>query len=79
MDILVLFAQRKCRYNGEYAPEALEVISEHGNDENPDFMAEEYAKAVATGEFTSVQIIRMNIKDAVLDNALFPSVEATVV
>lgn len=72
MDLYILFGQRKVRYEGEYAPEALEVITEYGNDENPDFMLEEQEKAIQSGEFTNVQVLRIYVNDRALDNAMNP-------
>lgn len=32
--LFILFAQRRCSYPGEYAPEALEIMDEYGYDDN---------------------------------------------
>ncbi len=45
MDFLILVGQRKERYEGEYLPEALQVIDANGNDENPDFLIDRMAEA----------------------------------
>jgi hypothetical protein len=41
MIIKVLFAQRKESYEGEFGPEALAVVDEFVDAENPNFMVEE--------------------------------------
>lgn len=70
MKIYVLFAQRKCRYDGEYAPEALEVIDEFGMDENPEFLRIKQEEYKNTNEFDSVVIIPINVLDADIDARL---------
>ena len=70
MLLYVLMGQRECRYEGEYAPEALEVIDENGNDENPDFLVESRAKYENSKEFDSLAVIRLRVSDAALDAAL---------
>jgi hypothetical protein len=64
MDIYILFAQRKERYAGEYAPEALAVLDEAGHDENPAYLAEELKKAEASGDFSSAKIFRIELPPA---------------
>lgn len=70
MLLYVLMGQRKCRYDGEYAPEALETISEFGHDENPDFLNEKLTEYTNTNEFDAVRVIRLRVSDAALDAAL---------
>ena len=70
MKIYVLFAQRKCRYNGEYAPEALEVIDEFGMDENPEFLRLKQKEYENTKEFDSVVIIPIAVSNADIDSRL---------
>lgn len=50
MKIIVLFAQRKCAYPGQYAPELLAAIDEYGNFDNPAYMLDEEAKAGADSD-----------------------------
>jgi hypothetical protein len=70
MKIYVLFAQRKCRYNGEYAPEALEVIDAFGMDENPEFLRLKQKEYENTKEFDSVVIIPIAVSNADIDSRL---------
>jgi len=74
MRLYILMGQRKCRYEGEYAPEALEVINEYGNDENPDFLIEKEAEYEATKEFESLAVIRVEVSSAGIAEALTPKV-----
>lgn len=73
MDFLILVGQRKCRYDGEYAPEALQVIDDIGNSDNPDFMLEEKKKAIATDEFDSVSVLTVRVPDASVTDCLYPA------
>lgn len=70
MKIYVIFAQRKCRYSGEYAPEALDVISEFGMDENPDYLENKKDEYIRSKEFVSVAIIPINVSDKDIDQRL---------
>jgi hypothetical protein len=73
VDFLVLVGQRKQRYEGEYAPEALAVIDDVGNDDNPDYMREEFAKQHKSGEFSALAVVRLRADSAAINNALFPA------
>lgn len=46
MRIYVLFGQRKEQYDGQHAPEALDVIDEYSVDSNAGFMDESLANAM---------------------------------
>jgi hypothetical protein len=63
MNLYIIFAQRKCSYPGEYAPEALHVVDEFSRDENPDWIAEKLAEAQAADEFVSADIICIRLDD----------------
>lgn len=41
MKLYILFGQRKCTYDGQYAPEALAIADEWTMDENPDYIENE--------------------------------------
>ncbi len=45
MKLYVLFGQRKCTYDGQYAPEALAIADEWTMDENPQYIGEELDKS----------------------------------
>ena len=72
MKLHVLFAQRKERYPGEYAPEALTCITEYGQDENPDYLACEQENAEASDEFTSTAVVTLEFSDEELERLLNP-------
>jgi len=63
MKLYILFAQRRCSYPGEYAPEALEVCSEFDYDENPDWLDNKLAKARADSDFVAAEVIHINLDD----------------
>jgi len=71
----ILVGQRKCRYPGQYAPEALAVMDDNANDDNPEFLAESHQDYRATGEFDSLAIIRVRVDDKEIDKALNPTTE----
>ena len=73
MDLLVLVGQRKGRYEGEYSPEALAVIDSIGNDENPEYMAEQEAEAVESGDFSALAVLRIRVPGSVVTEKLFPA------
>ncbi|KPM97622.1 hypothetical protein [Vibrio alginolyticus] len=70
MKIMVLFAQRKCAYDGEYAPECLEVMSEYDFEENTTFLKDKLQEAVDSGEFESVKVIPIEVPDDGIKGAL---------
>lgn len=75
MDLFVLVAQRKERYEGEYAPEALAVIDEYGNDDNPDYMHDELRKQTESGDFSALAVLRLSVSSEAVNEALFPPVK----
>lgn len=82
MDFLILVGKRKERYEGEYLPEALEVIDANGNDENPDFLIERKAEAEASNEFDSLAVVRVRVLGDAVMEALYPAskaIEGTVI
>ncbi len=68
----ILFGQRLCRYDGEYAPEALLVHDEFGTDENPEYLAENREKLAKTGEFSSLAIITVEVPFGEITRRLSP-------
>ena len=57
MKLYVLFAQRECRYEGEYAPEAVHVVDEFSYDENPHWLNERLEEAKKDDEFVAAAIV----------------------
>lgn len=74
MKIKILFAQRKY---GDQAPEALAVVDEYTDDENPDYFKGECEKQLkALGdECDSHRIIEINVSDEGIAAALAKVVE----
>jgi hypothetical protein len=70
MNFLILIGQRKERYPGEYAPEALAVIDEVGNEENPDYMREQEAEARGSNEFTSLVVLNVGVDGGTVSRLL---------
>ena len=75
MDLFVLIGQRKERYEGEYTPEALAVIDEYGDSENPDYMRDELHKYTKIGDFSALSILHLSVSDDAINKALFPAAE----
>ena len=75
MKLHVVMAQRVCRYDGEYAPEALAVMSECDYDENPEDIWKKVEKARATNEFDSVVVVTLTVSSDAIQRALFPETE----
>lgn len=73
MRLHVLYAQRKESFPGEYAPEVLAAIDENGQSDNPEYVAGEKSKAVATGEFESVVVVTLEVNGEKIMEMLRPS------
>lgn len=73
MYFLILVGQRKQSYEGEYLPEALEVIDANGNDENPDFLIDKKDMYERSKEFDSLVVVRVRVPGAAITEALFPT------
>lgn len=63
MSVYILFGQRICTYPGEFAPEALEVMSEFDYDAHAEFLHDKLAEAEKTGEFEALRIINIGVGD----------------
>lgn len=73
MKLYVLFAQRKCSYPGEFAPEALEVMDEFGYDVNGQWLhekLEKYKKEDSTIE--RIEIVTIEVDSDKINNILNP-------
>lgn len=75
MDLFVLIGQRKEKYEGEYSPEALAVIDEHGDSENPDYMRDELRKQTESGDFSALTVLHLSVSSEAINKALFPAAE----
>lgn len=71
MEIRCLFAQRKCRYEGQYAPELLAAIDEYGDDENPHYLNEAQEKADSDDDLLFSKRIIVSIPSERFDEVFF--------
>lgn len=61
MILYILFGQRKERYEGEYAPEALEVCDEYTMDENPAWLGEKKAEYEKDSSFVALEVVEVDM------------------
>jgi hypothetical protein len=61
MRLYVIFGQRKERYEGELAPEALDVMDEYCNDDNPSWLPDKLALYRESGEYIDVDIFAIEL------------------
>lgn len=71
MEIICLFAQRKCRYDGEYAPELLAAIDEYGDDDNHGYIDEAKEKADKDNSFSFSKVITITVPNKEFNNIFF--------
>lgn len=82
MDLLVVMGQRLARYEGEYGIEALAVMSEAEQSDNPQYLQDVLNRNKESGEFAAVSVLRLRVPESDVRAALFPEeriIEATVV
>lgn len=72
MKVYILFGQRPCRYEGEYAPEAIAIADEWTEEDNPDYMREQLATNQASGEFSHLRVIEVALDGTKLMEVLCP-------
>lgn len=73
MILKVIFVQRKCRYDGEFAPEAMECMTEYAYEDNPEWIENKLTLYKKNDEFTSAEIIDINIDENKVLGILFPA------
>ena len=78
MKLHILFGQRNCRYEGEYAPEALEIADEITMDDNSEWFEEKFEYYRDSTEFDALGVMIIKIKDDDIQKCLYPSHEAEV-
>lgn len=76
MKVYVLFGQRHCSYDGQYAPEALAVVDEWTEEDNPSYMRDELAKYREDASFANLRVIALEISQDRLSELLSPSAPA---
>lgn len=72
MKLHIIFGQRKCRYEGEYAPEALDIADEYTMDENPAWLEERLAEHRKDDSFQSVEVLVVRVPDKAIADLLTP-------
>lgn len=68
----VLFGQRKEAYEGEYAPEALNVMTEYDYAENPQWLLDKLDRESKEKHWESVKIVKIEISLKELMEAVRP-------
>lgn len=79
--VYILFGQRTCRYEGEYAPEVIAAADEFCHEDNPDYLNGEKEKADKTKEFDRTIIVQVDLPfDTVVAvvNPKPPSITGTI-
>lgn len=76
MILYVLMGQRACRYAGEYAPEALAVMDEFGQSDNPDYLEQQMEIYTKSNEFSSLKLIAVNVDGKLIAEILSPTIPA---
>lgn len=84
MKLYVLFQQLECSYDGEYAPEPVEVTNEYVMGENPDYMKDKIKEYKDNPMVKSVKLVEVSLCAGdvlVIEKALNgnPGVEASFV
>lgn len=70
--LMVLFGQRKCNYDGEFAVEALECMDGFGYSENPDYLAGKLTEYEESGEFDRLAILPLSLDYDEITKRLYP-------
>jgi len=74
--VKMLFGQRTCSYDGEYAPEVLDAIDEYTHDEaNTMYLEEKLLVLEKTKEFASLKIIDIQLDRKEIDDILSPKIQ----
>ena len=71
MKLYILFGHRFESYEGQYAPEALEVVDECTMDENSEWIYEKKKKYEETGDFDILKIMVVHIDNKTFDRLFF--------
>ncbi len=81
MEIIIVIAQRKCQYPGEYGPECIACMSEYEYKDNPEFITNAVKENRENGEFDTVEIMRVYVDKKEIDSILYkrPAIKAKVI
>jgi hypothetical protein len=72
MKIICLFAQQKCRYEGQYAPDLRAAIDEYGDSDNSHYLNDEEEKLSKDGSIAFWRRITLEVSDSEFDHLFFP-------
>ena len=64
MKLYVIFAQRKCSYADQYAPEALAVLDQYAYDENPSWLQSQLEHHKGNPDFAAVDLFAIYLGTA---------------
>ena len=70
MRLYIIFGLRKESYEGQHAPEALEVMDEYSYEENAEWLNNKLSSYKAEDEFMNVEIVTVNISHDKLDKIM---------
>jgi len=72
----ILFGQRVQSYPGQYAPEAIAIMDEWAEEENPDWLVEQKEAVDASNDFEVTEIITVEVSLDAIRARLNPQHEA---
>ena len=72
MKIYCLFAQQKCEYKDQYAPDLRAAIDEWGDSDNPHYLNEEEEKLRKDSSIAFWRRITIDVNDAEFDRLFYP-------
>jgi hypothetical protein len=75
MKIICLFAQQRCDYKDQYAPDLRAAIDEWGDSNNPHYLNEEEEKLRKDGSIAFWRRITLEVNDAEFDQLFLPPSE----
>ncbi len=75
MKLKVIFAQRKELYERQCGVEAFECMDEYSFDDNPEWLLNKLKELKDNKEFTSAEIIDIDVKESKIRELLFPKRE----
>lgn len=73
MKLYVLFAQRTCRYAGQYGVEALKCMTEYEYDENSHYLIDAKKEYQGKDDFESIEIVELDVDEKAVHAVLSPA------
>jgi hypothetical protein len=75
MKIICLFAQQRCHYEGQYAPDLRAAIDEWSHGDNPQYIHDEEEKLRKDDSIAFWRRITIEIDDTEFDRLFYPPTE----